>query len=65
MTALIVPNKAAALRAEPMGLYPTLDNLDAVVDMALSQHPIESRNQLFAMLMIYHNTMLKVMGKSP
>jgi hypothetical protein len=51
----------AALRAVPMALYPTMDSLDSVVNFAVSQMPL-TKNELFTMLMIYHNTMLKVMG---
>lgn len=56
-------NRGAALRAEHMGLYPTLDSLDAVVDMAIAQVPLVNRNDMRAILMVYHNTMLRVMGK--
>lgn len=51
-----------ALRAVPMALYPTLDSLDSVVMMATSQVP-KTTNEIVAMLMIYHNTLLKMMEK--
>jgi hypothetical protein len=52
---------AAALRAVPMALYPTLDSLESVVHLAVSQVPM-TPNEVVTMLFTYHNTMLKVMG---
>ena len=48
------------LRAVPMGLFPTLGSLQEVVDFADSKLPITSKNELCSLLMIYHNTLLKV-----
>ena len=48
---------------EPMSLYPTLDNLQAVVDLAESVLPIHNKNTLVGMLYCYHNTLLKVVHK--
>lgn len=52
----------AALRAVPMALYPTFDSLDSVVSMATSQIP-RTPNEMITILMVYHNTMLKIMEK--
>jgi hypothetical protein len=43
-------------------LYPTLDSLQAVVELADSQVPITSKNDITTLLMIYHNTLLKVLN---
>jgi hypothetical protein len=53
-------NVHPALRPVHLGLFPTMDSLDSVLDMALSQMPIMSPNQLVTVLMTYHNTLLKV-----
>ena len=42
-----------------MPLFPTLDSLQEVVDFAESKLPINSRNDIYTLLMIYHNTLLK------
>lgn len=49
-----------ALRPVHLGLFPTMDSLESVVDMGLAQLPINTPNQLVGILMAYHNTMLKV-----
>lgn len=52
-----------ALRAEPLGLYPTLGSLQEVVDLGDSQLPITNRNALNTLLMTYHNTLLAHVGE--
>lgn len=49
------------IRAVPMGLFPTMGSLQEVVDYADAQLPVMSRNALCGLLMIYHNTLLKVL----
>ena len=53
-------NHAPPLRAVPMTLFPTLGSLEEVVEYADSKVPVGSRNELFCLLMIYHNTLLKI-----
>lgn len=36
-----------------------MDSLKEVVDYADSKRPISSKNELYSLLMIYHNTLLK------
>lgn len=43
-----------------MPLYPTMGSLQDVIDLADSKLPITNKNELFALLMIYHNTLLKL-----
>lgn len=45
-----------------MGLFPTFDNLQDVIDMATSMKS-PTPNNVLAILHIYHNTLLRVMGK--
>lgn len=46
------------LRAVPMTLFPSMDNLDQAVSYCKSQLPIEDQSKLFGLLMVYHNTLL-------
>ena len=48
-----------ALRAVPLALFPTLDSLQEVLDFADSKLPITTKNDITALLMTYHNTLLK------
>lgn len=50
--------------AIPMTLYPTLGSLKEVIALADSLPAIISKNEIFGLLMIYHNTLLKVLSKS-
>lgn len=47
------------IRAVTMGLFPTADSLQSVIDMGYSQLPITEQNALLCLLMCYHNTLLK------
>ena len=68
MTQLLVPHQAKqlsqlckpALRAVHMGLFPTAGSLQEVVDLAESKLPITTQNDVFCLLMTYHNTILKL-----
>lgn len=55
-----VKSNTTQLSATPLGLYPTLDTLQSVVDLGLSQLPVMTPNALMGLLMTYHNTMLHV-----
>lgn len=48
------------LAPTPMPVYPTMESLQAVVGSADSKLPISTKNELFSLLMTYHNTLLKV-----
>ena len=39
-------------------VYPTMDSLQAVIDLAKAKLPICSDNDLMSVLMTYHNTLL-------
>lgn len=47
----------------PLSLYPTMDTLREVVDLAESKLPINNKNDLVGMLGVYHNTLLKVLNE--
>lgn len=46
------------LRAVPMNLFPSMNSLDEVVELAKSKLPMESHNEIHSLLMSYHNTLL-------
>lgn len=52
-------NVQPVLRPVPMGLFPTLGSLQEVVDLAESKLPITNKNEVIALLITYHNTLLK------
>lgn len=52
------PNQPV-LRPVPMAVFPTFGSLQEVVDFADSKMPITDKNELFSLLMTYHNTLLK------
>lgn len=39
-------------------IYPTMPSLDTVILKAYSELPITDKNQLYAIIMTYHNTLL-------
>ena len=47
----------------PMTLYPTMNSLDEVVELAKAKLPGLSRNELLSLLFTYHNTLLKEITK--
>lgn len=49
--------------AAPLTLYPTLNTLQEVMDLAHSQVPIHHKNQITSLLFTYHNTLLKTLTK--
>lgn len=51
------------LRAVKMNLYPTLDSLQSVVDLGMSQLPIMTPNALLGLLMTFQNTLIKQLEK--
>jgi hypothetical protein len=52
-------NSQPQLRAVVMPLFPTLGSIQEVVDFSESKLPITDKNELFSLLMTYHNTLLK------
>lgn len=48
---------------KPNTIYPTYKSLDEVVEMANCLLPIKGKNQLYAIIMTYHNTLLSLINK--
>lgn len=52
-------NLQPSLRAVfPLELFPTLGSLQEVLDLASSQLPLKYKNDVVALLFMYHNTLL-------
>ena len=51
------------IRAVHMPLFPTMGSLKEVMDLAQSQLPITSQNDINNILMIYQNTLLSELKK--
>lgn len=47
------------VRPEHMSLYPTMDSLPEAILFIEQQAPLNTPNQIFSALMVYHNTLLK------
>ena len=48
-----------------MRVFPTFGSIQEVVDFAESRLPISNKNELFALLMAYHNTLLYQIKEKP
>lgn len=53
-----------AFRPVTLPLFPVFDNLNAVVDLAISQLPIMTPNALVSILGLYHNTLIKQLSET-
>ena len=51
-------NVQPALRAAPMSVFPTMESLQSVIDLANSQLPVQTPNVMLGLLMSYHNSLL-------
>jgi hypothetical protein len=47
------------VRALAMPVFPTLESLQDVIDLAESKLPITTKNELKALLFTYHNSLLR------
>ena len=50
--------KDASLRTQPMSLFPTLSSEQEAIELMESKLPIVSKNELYALLMTFRNTVL-------
>ena len=49
---------------EHMSLYPTMDSTTDAVTFIESQVPVVDRNKMFSLLMMFQNTIVKVMNEA-
>ena len=47
------------IKANVMALFPTLDSLQDVIELGNSKLPITTQNDLYSLLITYHNTLIK------
>ncbi len=52
------------IKPTPMPLYPTLNSMKSVVDLAISQLPGVPVNTIMTLFMCYHNTLLNELEKN-
>ncbi|MCD1628490.1 hypothetical protein [Marinobacter shengliensis] len=52
------------LKPVPQTIYPEKDSLDEAAQFVLDQVPITDPNEAYALLMTYHNTLLKTVAPS-
>ena len=57
MTKTVNKNEAS-LRPQPMSLFPTLSSEQEAIELMESKLPITSKNELYALLMTFRNTVL-------
>lgn len=63
MKHLPAPPNSVHLKPIPMPLYATMGTLQEAVDYIDSCRPITKSNELFSLLMVYHNTLLKTLSQ--
>jgi hypothetical protein len=51
-------SKQAVVPTAAMGLFPTCDSLQDVIDLGTSKLPITDKNELLTIVYTYHNTLL-------
>lgn len=51
------------IKPEHLSMFPTMTSLEACVDMATVQLPINDKNSLLWILYTYHNTLLATIAK--
>jgi hypothetical protein len=56
-------NMTVTLKPVPMSLYPTMNSLQEVVNLATSRIPVVHQNEMISILMVYQNTLLKQLEK--
>ena len=56
-------NMTVSLKPVPMTLYPTMNSLQEVVNLATSRIPVVHQNEMVSILMTYQNTLLKQLEK--
>ena len=60
---ILIPTPYPPLRAVHMGVFPTLESLQGVIDLSEACLPLTTKNEVYALLMVYHNTLLKSISK--
>lgn len=59
-----INNTPRKIEPRRMGIYPTLESLQSVVDLARGQLPSVPLNTIMSLFMTYHNTLLSELEKN-
>lgn len=51
---------SSSSQPKPQPVFPTMGSIQEVIDLAESRLPITDKNDMTALLAIYHNTLLKL-----
>lgn len=52
------------MKPEPQTVYPTMDSINEVIELASSKVPLTKRNEMYALLMTFQNTLLKLLKEN-
>ena len=63
-TNVVTDKPKSLLRATHMGLFPTFDSVQDVLDFADSKLPIVGKNDITTLLMTFQNTLLHVLEQN-
>ena len=55
----MLEGKQDALRALSMSVYPTMESIQEVINLAESKLPITDSNEMYSLLMTFQNTLIK------
>lgn len=55
----------ADVNAMKMSIYPSMNSVTEAISFIESQVPIQSKNEMFSLLMMFHNTLLKELTNAP
>jgi hypothetical protein len=58
-----IPDVPSPIRAIPMNLFPTMESMDSVIALGISQLPVMTPNSLKSIIYTYHNTLLSKINK--
>jgi hypothetical protein len=55
----------ADVNAMKMSIYPSMNSVTEAISFIESQVPVQSKNEMFSLLMMFHNTLLKELTNVP
>lgn len=55
----------ADVNAMKMSIYPSMNSVTEALSFIEAQVPVQSKNEMFSLLMMYHNTLLKEIHNAP
>lgn len=52
------------MKPEPQNIYPTMDSINEVIELASSKVPLTKKNEMYSILMTFQNTLLKLLKEN-